>query len=59
MPMKALMPPDFQSWVQKIGGKISMQNSTAAQGANQVYLIADSWELGIFDLENKYFVKSQ
>lgn len=36
-----------------------MQNSTAAQGANQVYLIADSWELGIFDLENKYFVKSQ
>lgn len=31
----------------------------AVQGANQVYLIADNWESGLFDLENKFFVKRQ
>lgn len=31
----------------------------AAQGAKQVYLIADSWELSILDVEKKYFVESQ
>lgn len=51
MPMKVLMPPDFQSWVQKIGQDLHVKLFIAAQGAKEVYLIADSWELGVFDLE--------